>query len=84
MTIVMQNVVSKSQFKAQALEFLREVEKEKRPLIITHAGKPVAEVIPYKEEDQDKLIRAFLKGSVLSYIDPEQPAIDPEDWDMLK
>lgn len=80
----MQQTVSKSQFKAQALEFLRNVEKNKTPLVITHEGKPVVEIIPYKEEDQDKLIRASLKGSVLSYIDPEKPAIDPEDWDMLR
>lgn len=80
----MQQTVSKSQFKAQALEFLREVEMNKTPLIITHAGKPVAKVIPYKEMDRDEAIRESLKGSLKYYIDPDEPAIDPQDWDALK
>ena len=80
----MQQVVSKSQFKAQALEYLREVEKQNKQVIITHAGKPVAKVVPYKEENQDKVIREFLKGSLRYYIEPDEPAIDPQDWDMLK
>ena len=87
MTIVMQQqTVSKSQFKAQALEYLRMVEKQKTPLIITHAGKPVAKVIPYKENqesDQEAILKS-LRGNVLKYEDPTEPAIDPGDWDMLK
>lgn len=77
-------VVSKSQFKAQALELLREVENQKQPLIITHAGKPVVKVVPYQEKAQDKIIREALRGSVLRFDDPHEPAIDPEDWDALK
>ena len=82
----MQQTVSKSKFKAQALEFLREVEKQKQPLIITHEGKPVVEVIPYqgKRESDPEAILKSLRGSVIYYKDPDEPAIDPEDWDMLK
>lgn len=80
----MQQTISKSQFKIHALELLRLVEKQQQPLIITHAGKPVAKVVPYKEQDRDKAIRASLAGSLLYYKDPDKPAIDPEDWDMLK
>ena len=80
----MQLQVSKAQFKAKALEYLREVEKDKQPLVITHAGKPVAKVIPYKRKDSDKAIRESLRGSVSYYIDPNEPAIDPKDWEMLK
>lgn len=86
MTIVMQQTISKSKFKAQALEYLRNVEKLKQSLIITHEGKPVVEVIPYKEKqesDQEAILKS-LRGSVLKYEDPTEPAIDPEDWDMLK
>lgn len=80
----MQQIISKSQFKAQALEYLREVEKQKQSLVITHAGKPVAKIIPYKEDNQEKNIRQSLKGSVLYYDDSHEPAIDLEDWEMLK
>ena len=79
----MQQTVSKSQFKAQALEFLRVVEKEKKPLVITHLGKPVVEVVPYKEKNQEKKILESLRGSVIRYDDPDEP-VGLEDWDMLK
>ena len=84
MTIVMQQMVSKSQFKAQALEFLREVEKQQVPLIITHEGKPVVKVIPYKEDpkDQEAILKS-LRGSVLKYVDPTEP-VGLEDWEVLK
>lgn len=81
----MQQTVSKSKFKAQALEFLRNVEKNKTPLIITHAGKPVAKVIPYKEEVKSvEEALKDLRGTVIYYKDPFEPAVDPEDWDALK
>lgn len=82
MTIVMQTV-SKSQFKAQALEFLRTVEEKKQPLIITHAGKPVVKVSPYQKESPEEILQS-LRGSVVYYKDPDKPAIDPEDWEVLK
>lgn len=84
MTIVMQQqTVSKSQFKAQALEYLREIEKYKQPLIITHAGKPVAKVIPYQETSKPEDVLKSLRGSVLRYDNPTEP-VGLEDWDMLK
>ncbi len=86
MTIVMQQqTVSKSQFKAQALEFLRNVEKSKTPLVITHEGKPVVEVIPYKEKqqsDQEAILKS-LRGTLVFYKDPTEP-VGLEDWEVLK
>lgn len=79
----MQQVVSKSQFKAQALEFLRQVEKQKQPLIITHEGKPVIKVIPYNEKSRQEEILQSLRGSVLKYEDPTEP-VGLEDWEVLK
>lgn len=80
----MQQTVSKTQFKAQALEYLRMVEKEKTPLVVTHGGKPVVKVLPYQEEEQEKATRQSLKGSVLYYDGSNEPAVNLEDWDMLK
>lgn len=78
----MQQIVSKSQFKAQALEYLRTVEHKKQPLIITHAGKPVVKVIPYKEQSQEEILKS-LRGTVLKYEDPTEP-VGLEDWEVLK
>lgn len=84
MTIVMQQIVSKSQFKAQALEYLRNVEKTKTPLVITHGGKPVLDVVPHKEESKDpEAILKSLRGTVLKYEDPTEP-VGLEDWEALR
>ena len=65
----MQQVISKSQFKSQVLEYLRNVENKKQPLIITHVGKPVVKIVPYK--DIGKL--NYLRNSVVYYKDPTEP-----------
>ena len=80
MTIVMQ-LISKSQFKSQLLEYLRKVEQEKKPLIITHGGKPVAKVSPYKE-DADKILQSLHK-SVITYKQPYEP-IEENEWEGLR
>lgn len=74
----MQQVVSKAQFKAQALEYLRSIEEKKQPLIITHAGKPVVQIIPYPE----KGLLEKLKNTVLFYKDPTVPV--ENHWEALK
>lgn len=72
----MQQIISKSQFKAQVLEYLRNVEKEKQPLIITHVGKPVVKIIPY----QDAGTLKSLQGSVVSYRDPTE-SVGESSWE---
>lgn len=80
-TIVMSDTkVSKSRFKAEALELFREVERTGKPLVITDRGIPVLRVIPYKEELEDML--AELRGSILEYIDPDEP-VGLEEWELL-
>ena len=63
--------VSKSQFKAQALEYFRSVEKSRKPLVITDRGKPVLKVVPYSE-DPEEVLRE-LRNSVIKYKDPTKP-----------
>lgn len=73
--------VSKSQFKSQLLEYLRKLEHEKKPLIITHGGKPVAKVSPY-QQDPDAVLNS-LQDSVSSYKDPLEP-VGEKDWEGSK
>ncbi|WEX10078.1 type II toxin-antitoxin system Phd/YefM family antitoxin [Chelativorans sp. AA-79] len=63
--------VSKSQFKAKALEYFRQVEASGEPLIVTDHGKPAIEIRPVTERKQDP--REQLKGSGLRYGDPFEP-----------
>lgn len=75
-------MISKSQFKPKALEYLRLVEKNKKSLIITHNKKPVVKVIPFNMDSDDQILKE-LKGSILFYKDPVKP-VGLSDWDALK
>lgn len=77
----MQTTVSKSQFKPHVLEYLRLVEQNKQPITITHDGKPVVQVVPYKKKVS--AARAILRGSVISYKDPDK-SVGLDDWEALK
>lgn len=74
----MLQTVSKSQFKIQVLELLRVVEKKGKPLVVTHLGKPVIKVSPYKE----KTLLESLRKSVLSYQGPTKPVAE-KDWESV-
>jgi len=81
MILVMEVRVSKSKFKARALEYFRRVERTGEPLIITDRGRPVLKIVPYLEEPEAAL-RA-LRGSVLAYDRPFEP-VCLEDWEALR
>jgi prevent-host-death family protein len=42
--------VSKSQLKARALEYFREVERAGEELVLTDRGKPVLKIVPYRRD----------------------------------
>jgi len=75
--------VSKSQFKARALEYFREVEASGVPLIVTDHGKPTLEIRKITSSDTKSALER-LKGSVLWYDRPFDPAEDPDEWEALK
>jgi prevent-host-death family protein len=72
--------LSKSEFKPKALFYLRQVQQNKKPLIITHNATPVAKIIPY--DDTDTSILDELRGTVQSYSDPFEP-VGLESWGVL-
>ncbi len=74
----MSNTVSKSRFKARALEYFRDVERTGKELIITDRGRPVLKLIPYREEPEDAL-RA-LRDTMVRYEAPTEP-VSEEDWE---
>ena len=73
--------VSKSQFKAKALELFREVESKGGTMIITDHGRPAIEVRPYRKADRNPL--EILRGSVMEYQDPLEP-VGEGDWEALE
>lgn len=77
----MERLVSKSSFKAKALEYLREVESTGKELVITDHGKPVLKIVPYSHDPEEAL--RSLRGSVIRYVDPLEP-VGLEDWASLR
>ncbi len=73
--------VSKSQFKAKALELMRQVEASGEPLVITDHGRPALELKPIARKGRDPFER--LKGSLLFYDRPFDP-VDEDEWEALK
>lgn len=75
--------VSKSHFKAHALQLFRQVEASGEPLVVTDHGRPTLELRPYRpaaSTDADPL--EMLRGSVLRFDDPFVP-VGVDDWDAL-
>jgi antitoxin (DNA-binding transcriptional repressor) of toxin-antitoxin stability system len=77
----MHDSVSKSQFKAKALELFRQVEASGEPLVVTDHGQPRLEVRPYRASTRTPL--ELLRGSVLRYEAPTAPVADDE-WSALQ
>lgn len=77
----MQSILSKSQFKAKALEVFRHVQQSGESVIITDHGQPALVLTPYHDKTLSPL--DALKGSVTSYTDPFEP-VDGEEWEALR
>lgn len=70
--------VSKSEFKARALEYFRLVEASGESLIVTDHGTPTLEIRPYRARGTQPL--DILRGSVARYDNPIEP-IAENDWE---
>ncbi len=77
----MSDYISKSQFKAKALELFRQIEASGQPVVVTDHGQPKLEVRRYQPSDRKPLDR--LRGAVLRYDDPLAPVGD-EEWDAAR
>lgn len=47
--------ISKTEFKARALKYFRQIEASGEPVIVTDHSKPTLEVRPYRELERDPL-----------------------------
>ena len=75
----MATTIPAGEFKAKCLKLLDQVAAERKTLVITKHGRPVAEVIPIREQ---KSLFGAMKGSVLYMGDIISP-LDVE-WDAMK
>ncbi len=72
--------IKASEFKARCLQLMDEVAQTGKPLIITKNGRPVSQLIPYRQKPST-LFGALkgtvtIKGDIISSVD--------EDWEALE
>ena len=72
------NSVSKSEFKAKALEYFRRVESSGQSVVVTDHGRPTLEVRRYRGVDRNPL--DVLRGSVVRYDNATDPVAE-EEWE---
>lgn len=70
--------ISKTEFKAHALEVLRDIEQSGQPRIITDRGRPTLEIRKLRQQKMDPL--EILKGTVVKYEAATAPVAD-NDWE---
>ena len=71
-------LISKTEFKAHALEVLRDIEQSGKPRIITDRGKPTLEIRKLRQQEIPPL--EVLKGTVVKYAAATEPVAD-DDWE---
>ena len=67
-----------SKFKATCLAVLEDVQKTRRPILVTRFGKPVAEVVPARASK--KRLLGCMKGTVEILGDIVGPISSFDDW----
>ncbi|TGG93629.1 type II toxin-antitoxin system Phd/YefM family antitoxin [Natronospirillum operosum] len=75
-----QEHVSKSRFKAMALEYMRRVETSGESVVITDRGQPTVEIRRYRSDRRSPL--ETLKGSVVDFNAPTDPVAE-DDWEAV-
>ncbi len=75
----MDTEISKSRFKAKALEYFREIEQTGNSVVITDHGEPALEIRPFRRRAPAE----SLKGTVLRYQDPTAPVAE-ENWESAR
>ena len=68
------------EFKAKCLAVMDQVQKTGEPVLITKRGKPVAQLVPAPNPEDD--IFGYMKGKVKILGDIVGPIIPEEDWEL--
>ena len=74
-----------SEFKSKCLDLLEKVHRTRKPIRVTRFGKPIADVVPAGNRSGT---RSSLFGSMKNSIeirgDIVSPAIDEDEWEVLR
>jgi len=76
------NDVNVTELRQNLPEYLAQVAKGER-IRVTHRGRVIAEISPPTPvEDVAAMARARLAGSLVKMLDPTEPVLAPDEWDM--
>jgi prevent-host-death family protein len=73
--------IAAGKFKANCLALMDEVQKKHQPILITKRGKPVAKIVPAKDDVKDDFFGKW-KGKLKVKGDIIRPAFDLDEWEM--
>lgn len=73
--------IAAGKFKANCLALMDEVQKKRQPILITKRGKPVAQLVPAKQEAKEDFFGSW-KGKLKTTGDIIRPAFDLDEWEM--
>jgi prevent-host-death family protein len=73
--------IAAGKFKANCLALMDEVQKKHQPILITKRGKPVAKIVPAKDDVKDDFFGKW-KGKLKAKGDIIRPAFDLDEWEM--
>jgi len=73
-----------SRFKATCLRVVKQVQRTRKPVLITRFGKPIAEVVPLRTPKRRKRWLGSMAGTARITGDIISPASDIEDWEALR
>lgn len=76
--------IAVSKFKATCLQVLKEVQRTRKPVLVTRFGKPVAEIVPARTAKRSKRWLGSMAGTMRITGDIVSPASDESDWEALK
>ena len=77
--------VPAGEFKAKCLRIIREMQDTGESVTVTRRGRPVAVVsLPAPTEPIQQSFIGCMRGSVVRFDDPLEPAGPPSDWSALR
>jgi antitoxin (DNA-binding transcriptional repressor) of toxin-antitoxin stability system len=79
---MLKTTISKSEFKAKALEYMRWIQDHNQTVIVTDNGLPAIKIMPHQPKSLKDDLK-FFRGTLIKYIRPMDP-VGVEDWEALK
>lgn len=79
-----EKTVTATRFKSDCLKLIDAMNRDHEPVVVTRHGKPVAKMVPMEMTEAVPALVGSMKGTVLRFDDPFEPALSPNEWDAVR